>query len=115
MPKPKILILEDTPKIQEVYKLLMETRAELLQAFTVEEAYALYKQHPTVDAIVVDGVIDGEERGPMFVRHIRKTYKGPMVAASSTLNAELMRAGCTIAAGSKVSVPIALSQVLKGF
>lgn len=108
MLKPKVLIVEDYPMVQHAYERAFEGRADLLQAFTIDQAREMLLANSDIALIVMDGCVSGPETNtPPFVREVRKTFTGPILAASNSEGAikELMAAGCSHQVASKVDVP----------
>ena len=95
--KPKVLIIEDDRMHQTNYTDALGERVVLLSAFTVEEGERLFLQHPDIDLVVMDACVPGDDPTTFpLTCLIRKTFSGPMIAASSNpkLRQELMQHGC---------------------
>ena len=94
---PKILIVDDFKQWQNSWKRRLGDKVEILSAFTIPEADALFSANPDINLIVMDACVPGDElTTPPLVRKFRETFKGPMIAVSSDeeYRKELMRVGC---------------------
>ncbi len=113
MSLPKILIVEDDPEIQRAYARELRHRAEVLAATTLEAGERLFREHPDIAGIIMDGNVPGASTTFVLVHEMRKTFKGPIIAASGDEHANnaLLRAGCS-AVCSKPSPTIALYEAL---
>ena len=108
MNKKKVLIVEDRDTTQSGYRASLQDDVQLLQAFTIEQAREIFGANPDIDLIVMDGCVPGFEiNTPPLVREFRKTFRGPIIATSSSSDyrQELMLAGCSHEVGSKGDVP----------
>lgn len=115
--KPVLLIIEDNPHWHRTFQRQFGSVAELLFAATVAEAGQIFKDRSgTISAIVVDGALNNDSvfnTGPL-VRFLRSHFQGPVIAASSLYNGELVAAGCTHEAREKdEAVRLALKLVAK--
>ncbi|MBI4120909.1 MAG: response regulator [Parcubacteria group bacterium] len=119
--RPKVLLVDDDRGVQSAWKLQLEDlghKVEVIQAFTAEEARAMFRAHADLAAIVMDGYLSDSERDPAGVgltREFRGSFTGPMIAASSDSRVRKMlgRAGCDHEAERKVYVPRLLLGALK--
>ena len=117
MPKPKVLMLEDNKLFQDILKIALGNRFELIQAFTLKEAGALFAEHKeNLSAVCIDGMIESGEfnTGP-FVGLAAKEFRGPIIAISGEpdVNKEMLRLGCThaIEGGLKIKLVKILSEL----
>ena len=88
---------------------------EYLRAETIEEGFMLYNENPDVDLIVVDACVPGHDPNTMeFVKAVRKTFSGPMIATSSDPNFRklLLKAGCDVECEDKFIVPQKIKTIL---
>ncbi|MEO6077708.1 MAG: response regulator [Candidatus Andersenbacteria bacterium] len=96
---PTVLIIEDSPEAHSLFTQTLGNIAIILSAQTLEEAKALFTQHSKdISIIVVDGCVPGNTLNTIpLIRMIRKTFTGPMIAASSrpAFREEMVEAGCT--------------------
>jgi CheY-like chemotaxis protein len=106
-----IIILEDSRELQMAYRRAFDDEMPgcvLHVAEGVREGIELLRRHPEVDAIVVDGELAHGDLGSSFVYAVRASYRGLMVANSSStsMNALMREAGCTEdTRGSKYMAP----------
>lgn len=111
---PKVLIVEDENKRQDFYALALMGRVEILRAQDLRTAEELFQGHPDVSLIVMDACVPGDNpTTPPLVEKIRKTFQGPMIAASSDeyYREILMNYGCDHEA-SKDQVPVKVRELL---
>ncbi|MBI3956745.1 MAG: hypothetical protein HY340_02040 [Candidatus Kerfeldbacteria bacterium] len=102
--KPVLLVVEDDDAWWYTLGRLFGQRAELIFAASVAEADRIFTERGgDLAGIVVDGCLNHEDRFDtgQLVRYFRKRFAGPIVAASSVYNRELMEAGCTHQAETK--------------
>lgn len=113
-PRQKVLIVEDSFHLQRFYRDVLNDRYTILQAYSVEHGEMLFSKHPDVAAIVMDACVPGHKpTTPPFVRRIRRSYSGPIIAASGddTFQKALLDAGCDHRAF-KHAVPGKLAELL---
>ncbi|MDQ3014455.1 MAG: response regulator [bacterium] len=102
----KILIVDDEQQNQETLTagLMKNPDLVILQAYTRQEAVKLFDENPDVALIAMDACMPhpdasafmrGRPNTQWLVAHMKKTFKGPIVAVSSAYNSYLMEAGCT--------------------
>ncbi len=108
--KPKVLIVEDDPVYQDMYARRLQGKVEILRAMTLEDGELLFAENPDVALVVMDACVPGQKLNSIpLVRKIRKTFKGPILAASSDPYCclDLTNAGCShqVEEGNKYSVP----------
>jgi len=93
-----VLVVEDEDNSQESYKIGLERHGiEVLQAFTIDDAWAHFSaRQDKINIIVMDACMPYELDTVPLLRRIRdKGYAGPIVANSSAYNQELSMAGCS--------------------
>jgi hypothetical protein len=101
-----VLLIEDDKDLPRIWKrqfdlLLKGQKICLLFATSIDEAAEQFKLHQKeISAIVFDGCIAGHGAEPntkILVEVFRKSFKGPMIAASSLphLSKILVDAGCS--------------------
>ncbi len=117
MKKYKVLIVEDEEVLQDLWKEML-TRGgcpiEIFSAFTLEEAREIFAENDEWDAIVVAGCIVGFMFNTAgLVEFFRESFSGPIIAASSRFNPELIEAGCNFRVDKKSNVSEKLKEVLK--
>ncbi|MEK7664082.1 MAG: hypothetical protein AAB340_01370 [Patescibacteria group bacterium] len=96
----KVLVVNDNEKIQSIVRTFGELLSfAAIQATSLKEGKDLYDQNQDVDLIVMDGSVDNNHEldSIPLVKEMRKTYEGPILAASSNFlyNEDLIRAGCS--------------------
>jgi len=97
----KILVIEDDPDMQKLYKDFLSDYAEVIQAFNLTEAkvkFAVTKNftHILVDACLGGNREDGKPDTTELVPEMRRTFTGIMIAISSDSdrNNFLVSLGC---------------------
>ena len=93
----KVLVVEDNQEWSSLIRRGLGDKVLVVQAFTMEEAEAVFERHPDLAVILMDACVPGDKPNTMgLVRKMRKTFKGPIVAISNydKYREELMRAGC---------------------
>lgn len=110
----KILVIEDNATTLKVMKdLVFERDPRFTPVFvsSIEEAEKAFSAHVDIAGISVDGCVESE-KPPVFgepntldlVKKFKETFKGPIVAASSGFNSDLLAAGCTHQVESKYDI-----------
>lgn len=96
MSKKTVLFVEDDPVTQEQFRMRMKIFVNVLQATTLSEAEAVIKANPDIDLMAFDGNLRDPENTCMLISEIRKTFAGPMVAASSDeyMRSMQLESGC---------------------
>lgn len=110
----KVLVVEDDPERRAQYAARCGGQIELMMAETIEKAEELFAANPDLAAIVMDACVPGDEPTTVpLVGKFRKTFTGPIIAASSEpdFRRELMRAGCSHESP-KYELPEKLREVL---
>ena len=93
----KVPVVEDVECLAFIIKQGLEGRVLVIQAFTIKEAEAAFKEHPDLAAILMDACVPGDKPNTMrLVEEMRKTFTGPIIAISSVADyrKELMEVGC---------------------
>ena len=113
----KVLIVEDDKSIQEsLVRNLRDWGMQTFSAFNFEQAKKLYREHSDFDVIVVDNDLGiASESGRVFIRKIRDSFLGKIIAASGSLSgcSDLMKAGANLSCeGNKEKVPEIIKQIL---
>ena len=96
---PKVLVVEDEKYWQEKWRKKLSDKVVIISAFSVDDAEKEFATNNDIAIIVMDGHIPIK---PFYefvdtfslVKILRRTFKGPMIACSNTLNDQLMYAGC---------------------
>lgn len=110
----KVLIVEDSLKIQGQYENALSGLAELLQAYDLKMGEQLYQENSDIALVVMDGCIGTNYPNTLdLIRKIRLTFKGPMIATSADSNFRniLEDAGCDYKAA-KDNVPELVKKLL---
>lgn len=112
---PKILSVEDDRATQSLYAELLKDTAHVLAAMTVEDGFRLFKEHPDIRIVVMDGDVpnDGMLTYTLTGEIRRAGFTGPMIASSSSqmFRDLLIAYGCDQAAA-KSSVPEIVTALL---
>lgn len=111
---PKVLVVEDDLSIHELYRRALSGKVEMLHATTIEEAETLFAAHSDISAIIMDACVHGSKPTTQpLVTFFRKTFHGPMIAASREPHFRdlLVRAGCDYRSP-KTDVPKKLCEIL---
>ena len=112
---PKVLIVEDSFPIQRFYREKLDGQCYVISAHSVKDGEMLFRMHPDVAAIVMDACVPGETPTTQpLVKHIRRTFSGPIIAASGSEECQkmLLKAGCDHRV-SKREVPGKLAELLE--
>lgn len=113
--KPKVLIVEDDDLCQTMYTDCLGKTTEILSATTLEDGKRLFDENPDIAIVVMDACVPGGKPNSMkLVKHIRKTFSGPMIAASSDSDYQdiLVEAGCSLKSP-KYEVPSLVRELLR--
>ena len=98
MSRPKVLIVEDDTAALMRMEMKLHRHCELLTATTQDRATELFDDYQgQIDLIVMDACVPGHTINTLdFVKKIRVSYQGPIIASSSDekLNELLTDAGC---------------------
>lgn len=82
---PTILSIEDDITTQSLYIELLKGKAIVLTAYTVEDGLRLFREHPDIRIVVMDGIVPN--MGMLtytLTDEIRKSgFAGPMIVSSS--------------------------------
>ncbi|MBP6884275.1 MAG: hypothetical protein KBC17_00440 [Candidatus Pacebacteria bacterium] len=94
-----ILIIEDFEDEKNSYvKNIPENKIKVLWGYSLEKAQELFNTNPDIDVIIIDGCVNNfKELDTLpLIEKIRRTYKGPMIAASrsDTYRKRMVAAGC---------------------
>jgi len=116
MTKPIILIVEDDKYLQKFWKKLLK-EVRVLSAYTVKQAEILFSSNrDKIELIAMDACVPGDAPTTLpLTREIRKVFKKPMVAMSSSSDyrKELLRAGCSHECPNKVFLTQEIIKILK--
>lgn len=109
----KVLIVEDDSSWQQNYEYALKEKVLIIQAFDLDQARERFASNNDLDAIVMDACIGNHPNTYGITEEFRKTFKGPMIAASSARDYRkvLMSCGCDYEAP-KDLVPQKLIEVL---
>ena len=113
--KKKVLIIEDSPDLQDSFAQELNGEVEILQALAIPQAEEVFSKNPDIDLIASDGLVPDEISATIdLIKKIRQTYTGPIIAMSSTpkLREELMRAGCNYDCKRKKELPRMILKIL---
>lgn len=114
-PKKKVLIIEDSPELQNDFAQKLSGKVKVLQALTLPQAEEIFSKNPDIDLIASDGLVPVEIPPTIeLIKKIRQTYTGPIIAMSSTpkLREELMQAGCSHNCARKKELPRMILKIL---
>lgn len=93
----KVLVVDDMDWVHEILEMELDGKVTLLKALTLERGQELFYANPDICVVVIDACVPGHSPNSQWlIRKIRKTFKGPMVAISSSpiYRKELLLAGC---------------------
>lgn len=112
----KVLIVEDEEEWQRTWsRYLKREGAEVLVAFSLEEGERLFEANTDLALVIMDGSVGSEElNSTSLVQKMRRTFRGPIVAASGspTSRRQMMKVGCSHEAD-KHEVSVLVSKILK--
>ena len=94
----KVLLIDDSESLHAYCHNELEDEIEIFDAYSKEEAEELFNSTPDLAAIVVDACVPGHEPNTQdLVEMFRKTFQGPIIAVSSSLEYRnvLVSAGCS--------------------
>ena len=101
--KPKVLVVEDTPSMQDIARIYLEPHATVIIAGSINTARRMLGSESDISFVILDGYVplfDNEKPGNsttlVLAQEIKNRYKIPMYSASSDeeLNKKLADAGC---------------------
>lgn len=115
-PLPVVFIIEDDADCQRLYAMELEERVTIISAESLAEANSKWEQNnEKVALVVVDACVDNRNYpdSQPFIRKIRETFSGPIIAASSSsvFRQDLLQAGCSHEAR-KVEAPAKVLDLL---
>lgn len=114
-PIPTIFIVEDSATYQSQYAAALKQQVVIVAARSLKEAHENWGSIQQVALVVMDGCVDSRHYldSQPLVRKIRKTFSGPIIAASSSseFRKELLQAGCNHEA-EKQRVPAKVLELL---
>ncbi|OHA66245.1 MAG: hypothetical protein A3D63_01230 [Candidatus Wildermuthbacteria bacterium RIFCSPHIGHO2_02_FULL_49_17] len=93
----KVLVVEDDQYWSGIIRRGLKGKVLVAQAFTTEEAEAVFQESPDLAVILMDACVPGDDPNTMWlVRKMRETFTGPIIAISSNSDyrKELIQAGC---------------------
>jgi CheY-like chemotaxis protein len=109
--KPKILIAENENKWQNEYKLLLENKYQVLQAYNISQAAQLFTDNPDIVLIIMDACLNNQDEMDVesLVTEILKSFQGPIIAATNSdyCREKLLNIGCSQAAEKNKAVRLA--------
>ena len=90
----KVLVVEDDVPVQTAFARILRGKTDVLLADDVEEARSLYRDHPDIFAVLMDGTLVSGSTVEL-VRELRRTFSGTIVAVSGSehTNLALVAAG----------------------
>lgn len=96
----KALVVDDQVDHHELITDMFAPDFLVLRALDTNEGLQMFTANPDLDLIIMDGQMPGDMTPPDLVRHMRRTFKGPIVACSADDRAHdgLMAAGCDLIA-----------------
>ena len=101
--KPKVLVVEDTPSMQDIARIYLEPHAMVIIAASIRAAMAILRSEPGISFVILDGRVPLFDNEPLrnsttleLAQDIAFRYKIPMYSASSDdeLNKKLADASC---------------------
>ena len=98
MPLPKVLMVEDESLWHYNMRRLLDGKAELLSARTLEDGERLFRENPDVAIVLMDGCVPGDKLNTLpLIGHIRTTFTGPLVAISGAGDflVRMVESGCS--------------------
>jgi CheY-like chemotaxis protein len=81
----KILVVDDEPAIHQVTKLALRNLtvlgrpSQLINALSAKDAREQLAKHPDIAVVLLDVVMETEDAGLEFIRHIREQAANPLV------------------------------------
>ncbi len=111
----KVLLVEDYPGWIKIIKGGLENEAEVLSAVTIREAENIFSENSDIAIIIMDACVPGDEPNTLpLVKKIRETFKGPIIAISSSdsYRKQLVEAGCDYECEKK-KIPSMVRHVLR--
>jgi CheY-like chemotaxis protein len=81
----KILVVDDEPAIHQVTKLALRNLSvlgrpsQLINALSARDARAQLEKHPDIAVVLLDVVMETENAGLEFIKHIRQQAANPLV------------------------------------
>ncbi len=110
----KVLIVEDQKLYQDLFSDILGDDITILKAFTIEEAKEHFSENSDIDIIAMDACVPGDIPNTLILTsEIRKTFKGPIIAISSSYEYRtmLMKFGCDYQC-KKEKLPKTIRQIL---
>jgi DNA-binding response OmpR family regulator len=96
---PKILIVEDDDVNFTNIEYYLRSKAEVLQAETLDKGESLFQNNPDIDLIIMDACIPGDSPNamPLVKKIVDSGYDKPIIACSSEseYTKQLVAAGAT--------------------
>lgn len=81
----KILVVDDEPAIHQVTKLALRNLSvlgrptQLINALSAQEAREQIYRHPDIAVVLLDVVMETEDAGLCFIKHLRQEIANPLV------------------------------------
>jgi DNA-binding response OmpR family regulator len=97
MNAPRVLVVDDDRGVHAKLRRALSDKVMLISALSIKTAKEKFAKNPDVAAIVMDACVPGNSSTTLpLVCEIRKTFTGPMIAASGSehYRQQLLRAGC---------------------
>ncbi|MFA6270396.1 MAG: hypothetical protein WC657_04275 [Candidatus Paceibacterota bacterium] len=94
----KVLVVEDEEDFHRLWKEEVGNNVEILSAYSIQDAIALFNSNPDISMIVMDACVPGNQQNTApLVKWLREKFKGPLIATSSVpcFRVELLKAGCS--------------------
>lgn len=117
---PKVLIVEDDRMLQKALALRLGGKATVLSAHTLAEARELFVDNPDIGVVVLDGCLRSAFQAQTpdtlpLIPEIRKTFCGPIIAASSIprFRQMMMEIGCDHDCEEKRELPRQICRLLE--
>jgi len=110
----KVLVVEDEKFFHDKWRNELGDKIILLSAFSIEDAEKQFASNSDIAAIVMDACVPKDVSITLYlVQDFRKTFTGPMIAASGSgeYRQQLIQAGCDHES-KKSSVPQKILEVL---
>ncbi|OGZ68738.1 MAG: hypothetical protein A3D44_01945 [Candidatus Staskawiczbacteria bacterium RIFCSPHIGHO2_02_FULL_42_22] len=98
---PKVLVVENGEKWQELWQEQLKEKVLLIFANTSRESWELFNSHKDISAIAITTCLNCSMPADSvnLVTYFRETFKGPVIATFSPvrpdLGVEFLRNGCT--------------------
>jgi len=113
--KRKVLIVEDLPHYQVLWRRRLSEVATVLSATTIVDAEKMFAENADIEVVVLDACVPGTTPTTFgLIKSFKKTFDGPMIAISSEENfrKEMLLLGCSHQTSVKGDVVEKVTEVL---